>query len=235
MKHYFAADVELDGSITIPAKKFSDILHSLPDGKEVDLVVDSRAARSSLSVGVAASGSLGPRSRNILFFPSSINRTLLRRRRTLCGRWWTRRSTPPPAMRRHVLNGVFWSAKKGMLDMVATDGRRLAVISKKAIPADKDFQVIVPTKVLAELLRILNAADDEKRFGRKLMVGVTENQISFQFKTTTLISRLVGGAFPQLRPGHSQEERYFHNPDDQGSIGRDQAGVVVRDRPRRLG
>ena len=40
VKHYIKADVESDGSITIPARKFSDILHSLPDGEDVELSVD---------------------------------------------------------------------------------------------------------------------------------------------------------------------------------------------------
>lgn len=195
VKHYIAADVELDGSITIPAKKFSDILHSLQDG-EVDLVVDS-GGKVQLKCGRSRFGIIGAPKSEYPVLPEFNKQNAF--------------EAPPEIMRemvdktiyaassdetRHVLNGVFWSAKKGVLDMVATDGRRLAIISKKIIPADKDFQVIVPTKVLAELLRILNAADEDKGSSEKLLVGVTENQISFQFKTTTLISRLVGGAFP---------------------------------------
>lgn len=96
---------------------------------------------------------------------------------------------------RHVLNGVYWTARKGQLDMVATDGRRLAFISKKAIPVDRDFQVIVPAKVLGELERLLNAA----KASGNMLVSVTDNQISFQFQETTLISRLVSGSFPNYQ------------------------------------
>jgi DNA polymerase-3 subunit beta len=97
---------------------------------------------------------------------------------------------------RHVLNGVFWSAKKGNLEMVATDGRRLAVIAQKFAPKEKDFHVIVPTKILSELLRLLGHNDVKPESKEKLLVGVTENQVVFQFKDTTLLSRLVGGSFP---------------------------------------
>src|SRR6266550_1505043 len=41
VKHYIGAEVESDGSITIPAKKFSDILHSLPNGQEIFLSMET--------------------------------------------------------------------------------------------------------------------------------------------------------------------------------------------------
>src|SRR5438477_99038 len=58
VKHYLAAEVESDGSITIPAKKFSDILHSLPDGKEVELSVDS-GGKVQLKCGRSRFGIIG--------------------------------------------------------------------------------------------------------------------------------------------------------------------------------
>jgi len=97
---------------------------------------------------------------------------------------------------RHVLNGVFWSARKGTLEMVATDGRRLAVCAKKVLPKDKEFAVIVPTKVLSEFLRLLSVLEIQDGDAEKMLVSVTDNQITFQLKGTTLLSRLVGGSFP---------------------------------------
>jgi len=38
VKHYIKAEIETDGSITIPAKKFADILHSLPDAQDIELM-----------------------------------------------------------------------------------------------------------------------------------------------------------------------------------------------------
>ena len=40
VKHYVKAEVENEGSITIPAKKFADILHTLPEAKEIFLSMD---------------------------------------------------------------------------------------------------------------------------------------------------------------------------------------------------
>ena len=83
--------------------------------------------------------------------------------------------------------------------MVATDGRRLSAISKKILQKDKNFQIIVPTKVLSELLRLLNVLDIKADSTKKLLMGVTDNQIAFQIQETTILSRLVGGSFPHYK------------------------------------
>jgi DNA polymerase III subunit beta len=196
VKHYIGAEVESDGSITIPAKKFSDILHSLPDGQEVELSVDP-GGKVQLKCGRSRFGIIGaPKSeypilpefnkQNAFEVPAGVIGDMVKKTIFAASSDETR----------HVLNGVFWSSKKGALEMVATDGRRLSVVGNKTIAKDKDFQVIVPTKILGELLRLLSHYEVKPNSDEKMLVGVTENQIAFQYKDTTLLSRLVGGTFP---------------------------------------
>jgi DNA polymerase-3 subunit beta len=196
VKHYMQAEVESDGSITIPAKKFSDILHSLPDGQEVELSVDA-GGKVQLKCGRSRFGIIGaPKSeypilpefnkQNAFEVPAGIIGDMIKKTIFAASSDETR----------HVLNGVFWSAKKGNLEMVATDGRRLSIAGRKGLAKDKDFQVIVPTKILGELLRLLTHHEVKPSSDELLLVGVTENQIAFQYKETTLLSRLVGGTFP---------------------------------------
>jgi DNA polymerase-3 subunit beta len=97
---------------------------------------------------------------------------------------------------RYVLNGVLWVGSQSFLDMVATDGRRLARIRRKCDLGGKEFRAIVPTKVLAEVVRLLSAQEGKDETAESLSVSVTENQIAFQFGTTTLLSRLLEGNFP---------------------------------------
>jgi DNA polymerase III subunit beta len=196
VKHYIGAEVESDGSITIPAKKFSDILHSLPDGQEVELSVDA-GGKVQLKCGRSRFGIIGaPKSeypilpefnkQNAFEVPAGVIGDMVKKTIFAASSDETR----------HVLNGVFWSAKKGDLEMVATDGRRLSIVARKGAAKDKDFQVIVPTKILSELLRMLGHYEVKADSQDKLLVGVTDNQIAFQYKETTLLSRLVGGTFP---------------------------------------
>lgn len=196
VKHYMTAEVESDGSITIPAKKFSDILHSLPDGHDVELTVDS-GGKIQLKCGRSRFGIIGAPKSEYPILPEFNKQNAFEAPAGLLGEMVKKTIFAASSDEtRHVLNGVFWSAKKGNLEMVATDGRRLSVVVKKAAPAGKDFQVIVPTKILSELLRLLGSHDVKPDSAEKLLVGVTDNQIAFQFKDTTLLSRLVGGSFP---------------------------------------
>jgi len=196
VKHYIAAEVESDGSITIPAKKFSDILHSLPDGQEVELSVDA-GDKVQLKCGRSRFAIIGaPKSeypvlpefdrKDAFELPMGVVMEMVKKTIFAASSDETR----------HVLNGVFWSVKKGLFEMVSTDGRRLSIVGKKGLVKDQEFQIIVPTKVLGELLRLLGAHDIKPDSTEKMNVAVTENQIVFQIKETTLLSRLIGGTFP---------------------------------------
>ena len=199
VKHYIGAQVESDGSITIPAKRFSDILHSLPDKQEVELSVDA-GGKVSVKCGRSRFGIIGaPKSEypilpefnksNAFEMPAGVIGDMVKKTIFAASSDETR----------HVLNGVFWSASKGTLEMVATDGRRLSIMGRKGISKDKEFQVIVPTKILGELARLLTHHEVKPESDEPLLVGVTENQIAFQYKETTLLSRLVGGTFPHYQ------------------------------------
>lgn len=198
VKHYIPAEVESDGSITIPAKKFADILHSLPDGQDIELSVDA-GSKIQLKCGRSKFGIIGAPKSEYPVLPEPGKQNLFDVSPALMADMIDKTifaaSTDET---RHILNGVFWNAKKGQLEMVATDGRRLSIISKKILPPEQHFSIIVPTKILSELLHILNTREKAKA-KETLQIAVTENQIAFQLKTTTLLSRLVGGSFPNYQ------------------------------------
>jgi DNA polymerase-3 subunit beta len=196
VKHYIGAEVESDGSITIPAKKFSDILHSLPDGKDVELSVET-GDKIQLKCGRSRFGIIGAPKSEYPVLPEFNRENAFEVSAALIGDMVRKTIFAASSDEtRHVLNGVFWSAKKGVLEMVATDGRRLAVVAKQALPKEREINIIVPTKILSELLRLLSSLDIKGDSPEKILIGVTDNQITFQIKTTMLLSRLVGGNFP---------------------------------------
>ncbi|MBI4376638.1 MAG: DNA polymerase III subunit beta [Elusimicrobia bacterium] len=197
VKHYIGAEVENAGSITIPARKFSDILHSLPDNEDIELSVDG-GGRIQVKCGRSRFGIVGAPKSEYPILPEFNKQNAFEIPVGLIGEMVKKTIFAASSDEtRHVLNGVFWSAKKGVLEMVSTDGRRLALAIKKAAPKEKDFQVIVPTKILSELLKLLNFHELKADSTEKMLIGVTENQIAFQLRDTTLLSRLVGGSFPR--------------------------------------
>lgn len=194
MKHYIPAEVESDGSITIPAKKFSDIINSLQDGQDIDLVVDA-GGRVQIKSGRSRFNMVGaPKSEYPVLPEFSKDNAFSIKGDVLAEMLKKTIFAASTDETRFALNGVFWVANNGALDLVATDGRRLARIRRSGLPEKRDFRVIVPTKILHELYRLVNSA--EKGDTDEVMIAVAENQIAFLYKTTTLLSRLVEGSFP---------------------------------------
>jgi DNA polymerase-3 subunit beta len=94
---------------------------------------------------------------------------------------------------RYVLNGVLFSFKDSRLTMVATDGRRLALVDLEVeFPQSDEVEIIVPTKCINELTRLVSENGD-----LKMMVG--QNQIAFDVGSTRLVSKLVEGNYPNYR------------------------------------
>src|SRR5207248_11766106 len=67
---------------------------------------------------------------------------------------------------RYVLNGIFLSLKDHKMTMVATDGRRLALVDEEVdVVANSQGEVIVPAKAVNELNRLLaDKGDVEVRY-----------------------------------------------------------------------
>jgi DNA polymerase-3 subunit beta len=103
---------------------------------------------------------------------------------------------------RYVLNGVFMGLKGDKLTVVATDGRRLALIEHDIeVPKGSEAELILPTKAVNELERLLADKGDVK-------LSIGENQILFELDSTTLASKLIEGTYPNFRqviPTESKE------------------------------
>ena len=92
---------------------------------------------------------------------------------------------------RYFMNGVFFEKAEDKFIMVATDGRRLAYITKKA--DIEDFQgVIIPPKILNIVMK---RAGDEGM----ISLSVTDKNIFIQFGSYQLSSVLIEGQFPNYR------------------------------------
>ncbi|GHV93850.1 DNA polymerase III subunit beta [Spirochaetia bacterium] len=94
---------------------------------------------------------------------------------------------------RYFMNGVFMEKSEDKINMVATDGRRLAYISKDAGKDIKDFSgIIVPPKILNTIV---------KRSGDEglVSISVTDKMIFINFASYKFSSVLLEGQFPNYR------------------------------------
>jgi DNA polymerase-3 subunit beta len=94
---------------------------------------------------------------------------------------------------RYAFNGVLLSVKAKKINLVSTDGRRLAMAKGELIndklPKD-GAKAIIPAKALTLLEKLID--DPEEAVG----VKVRENQVIFRTSSATLTSNLVEGQFP---------------------------------------
>ena len=94
---------------------------------------------------------------------------------------------------RYVLNGILFSFKDNKLTLVATDGRRLALVDLELeFPRSQELDIIVPTKAVAELQRLVREEGEVK-------LSIGENQIAFELNRTLLVSKLIEGNYPNYR------------------------------------
>lgn len=99
---------------------------------------------------------------------------------------------------RYVLNGVFHSLKDHKITLVATDGRRLALVEEELdVTLESEGDFIVPTKAINELTRLLQPAGE-------VAIRYTENQVAYLLKGENspqiwIISKLVEGTYPNYR------------------------------------
>lgn len=104
---------------------------------------------------------------------------------------------------RYAINGVLLKRDGKRLEMVATDGRRLALCRTQLAAGEKDAKAvscIIPTKALSMLQKIVRSPDES------VQIAITDNQIFFSVLgagekdgsagRATLSSNLVEGSFP---------------------------------------
>lgn len=192
INYKIGAKIETEGSLTIPARLFSELISQLPEGK-IDLEVknDTLLAKTghyeSQIKGLSADEfPLIPKikDKKILSLSSfqlkeAINMVSFA-------------SAPDEA--RPVLAGIYLKTSKNKVVFVATDSYRLA----EKIVEIKDINIIekeaiIPARSLAELSRILD--DDEKTVN----VYLDETQVMFETDDFEFTSRLVEGKFPDYK------------------------------------
>ena len=186
-----AAMVSKNGALTLPAKKFYEIIKSLPE-------TDVRIAEEKGGVKVAADRfdsrmQTLPRE-DFPTLPESggspsaaLPRAALKEMVAKTHFAITGEDT------RYFLNGALFVLRPDTMSLVATDGHRLALVTvprdAKAKDAD-EVRAILPKKTLGELARLLQDGDEDIRYERG------ENHLFFDVGGRLLISRMIDGQFP---------------------------------------
>lgn len=195
------AEISKAGATTLPVKRLVNIIRELPSA-EIEVSVDSKNVASIKSgpsffkiIGLP-DGEFPPladfEEAKEYKIPQAILRSGLKKTSYAISTDETR----------YVLNGIFTSFKEGKLTLVATDGRRLAMVDHELeFPASHEVDFIIPTKAVQELQRHLGADGD-------LILRLSDNQVCFEIDSSMIVSKLIEGNYPNYRqviPGETKE------------------------------
>lgn len=191
------ATVKKAGATTLPVKKVFGIARELASA-EIDLEVDEKNV-CSLKSGASFFKIRGLGAEEFPPLPKfKDDRKVSLPQETVKGMLKKTSFAISTDESRYVLNGIFFSLKEHKLTMVATDGRRLALVDEDVdVPATSQGDFIVPAKAVNELNRLLQDKGE-------LEVKFSDNQAAFTLKdekgnATLIVTKLIEGNYPNYR------------------------------------
>ena len=197
----FEANVDKIGATTLPARRLFTIIRELPSS-EIAIEVDGKNA-ASIRSGQSFFKILGLPEEEFPPLPKFENaKVVTMRQKDLHDGLRKTAYAISTDETRYVLNGVLFSFKENKLTLVATDGRRLAMLDiELEFPRSHEAEIIVPTKAVTELQRLLKDDGEVK-------ISVGSGQIAFDLNNTLLVSKLIEGNYPnykQVIPSEAKE------------------------------
>ncbi len=197
----FEAQIDKEGATTLPARRLFTIIRELPSS-EIQFDIDGKNA-ASIRSGQSFFKILGLPEEEFPPLPKfDDSKVVTIRQKDLRDGLKKTSYAISTDETRYVLNGVLFSFKDNKLTLVATDGRRLAMLDiDLEFPRSHEADIIVPTKAVTELQRLLTDEGDVR-------VSVSSGQIAFDLNNTLLVSKLIEGNYPNYRqviPGEMKE------------------------------
>lgn len=182
--------IEKSGSITLPARRLFSIIREL-GANEVTLEVDAKQS-ASIKAGNSFFKIMGLPEEDFPPFPKAEGASIFKMEQKTFRDMLRKTSYAMSSDEsRYVLNGALLSFKENKLTVVATDGRRLALVDQE-METTNELDAILPSKAVNELLRTLTDEGDVE-------IALSENQVSFVLGRTTLVSKLIEGNYPNYR------------------------------------
>ena len=187
------ADIQLEGEVTVPARKLVDIVRKLPEGVNITaalegdkLLISSGRGRYTLSTLPATE------------FPATdqvetleiVKIQEIELKKLLDKTSFSMANQDV----RYYLNGLLFEFHDGSLTTVATDGHRLAVCDLESdLGMAQDRQMIVPRKGVLELSRMLSESEDV------VELALGKNHIRLVKGQMIFTSKLIDGRFPDYQ------------------------------------
>ncbi len=188
---WIGAEVEQEGSTTIPARLLTDFVNTLPNEKVQIELTGGQKVR--VSAGHSSADIHGMDPEDFPVIPTVTDEPTVRIEPGLLKEMISQVAFAAASDdSRPVLAGVLVKFENGSLTMAAADGFRLAIKEHEVDVDATGISVIVPAKALDALARLIGDAHEAV----EITVTPNRSQILFHSENLNIISRLVDGNFP---------------------------------------
>jgi DNA polymerase III subunit beta len=197
----FMAQVEEEGTLTLPAKLLNDIVAKLPSG---EITLDDEAGENLVTI-TSASGRYQVRGMSAEEFPElpSIEQGETNQLSAAAFIDGLKGSLVACSQdeSKQVLTGVYLKVEPERLEFAATDGHRLGIVevyppesatTDPTAVSKGSFEVTVPAKALRELEKMLGSGQEGDMLGLQLEQG----QVVFGWGDRKLTTRTLEGKYP---------------------------------------
>jgi len=193
---WIGAEIEEEGSITIPARIFFDLINALPGGK-VNLSLTARTQTLNIHCGTSNFDIKGIDAQEFPPMPSpdlstgvELNVADFKEMIYQVGFAASSEEARP------VLQGVLMEINDNEISLAATDGFRISVrTAELSTSQDNPVRVIIPARSLSELARVATDGDETVT----MIVPPDRGQAIFHMKNAELVTQLIEGNFPDYR------------------------------------
>jgi DNA polymerase III subunit beta len=182
-------EVQQPGDVTVPGRKFVDIVRALPDKAVVSFSSDGdratvKSGKSRFTLATLPAGDFPSvediNAQQTVRIPQADLRRIIEK---------TQFSMAQQDVR-YYLNGLLLEIDGKVVRAVATDGHRLAMAQIPLITEVKSTsQIIIPRKAVIELQRLSAAEGDVE-------IAISTNHVRIQFGGIRFTSKLIDGRFP---------------------------------------
>lgn len=191
---WIGTQISEDGSITVPARTFADLVNTLPDNT-ITLTVDTKTQTLNVTCGTSVTDIKGIDPQEfpplpVYELPSGVELNVADLKEMIQQVAFAASSDDA----RPVLQGVLLRMEGEEVTLAATDGFRISVrTAQLSRPVDQvSSQLVVPARALSELARI--AGDGDEKITMVTPQG--RGQVIFRLKDVELVSQLIDGKFP---------------------------------------
>lgn len=192
MRAYASAQILEEGAITLPAKKFFQLVRELTSS-QVEIHAQTPET-AHINCGSSHFKMSGMHKSEFPALPDMNGGVSIEIENALLKEMLIRSSFAAARDdNRQVLNGILLQHKEKMATFIGTDGKRLArLYADVNLPENQVGSYVVPLKAVEEMIKLIDIKDEKSK------LTFLSDKIALELGSVTLITKLLNGQYPDV-------------------------------------